>query len=162
MRDNIRAVIGEGAKACLVNYVFGGLDTLYELNREFGDQIFILAHSAGLSVMDSPDTGIGNGVFLGILARLAGAHGVMTMCPNPQNAAAMYDFYSQCIREGCVLSDEPLFTMSDRQDYLAGYIGDTPYPFAVCVPVRPEKAPAGAVTLRRLQQCGRGVAAAGT
>lgn len=84
----------------------------------------------------------------------------------------MYDFYSQCIREGCVLSDEPLFTMSDRQDYLAGYIGDTPYPFAVCVPVRPEKAPAGAVTLpecrgavgavlRRLQQCGRGVAAAG-
>ena len=60
---------------------------------------------------------------------------------------AMYDFYSQCIREGCVLSDEPLFTMSDRQDYLAGYIGDTPYPFAVCVPVRPEKAPAGAVTL---------------
>ena len=93
MRENIRAVIGEGAKACLVNYVFGGLDTLYELNREFGDQIFLLAHYAGLSVMDSPDSGIGNGVFLGILARLAGAHGVMTMCPNPQNAAAMYDFY---------------------------------------------------------------------
>lgn len=60
---------------------------------------------------------------------------------------AMYGFYSQCIREGCVLSDEPLFTISDRKDYLAGYISDTPYPFAVCVPVRPEKAPAGAVTL---------------
>ena len=93
MKENIRAVIGEGAKACLVNYVFGGLDALYELNEEFGDQIFILAHYAGLSVMDSQDGGIGNGVYLGILARLAGAHGVMTMCPNPQDAAAMYDFY---------------------------------------------------------------------
>ena len=60
---------------------------------------------------------------------------------------AMYDFYSQCIRNGYVLSDEPLFTLSERQDYLAGYIGDTPYPFAVCVPVRPEKAPAEAEVL---------------
>lgn len=89
MREHVRAVIDEGAKACLVNFVFGGLDALAELNEEFGDRIFLLAHYAGLSVMTS---GIANGVYLGLLARLAGAHGVMTMCPNPNNAAEMLDF----------------------------------------------------------------------
>ena len=48
---------------------------------------------------------------------------------------------------GCVLSDEPLFAILDRKDYLEGYIGDTPYPNAVCVPVRPDKAPADAEVL---------------
>ena len=61
--------------------------------------------------------------------------------------AYMYAFYSDCIKRGCVLSDEPLFTLSDRHDYWEGYIGDTPYPIFVCVPVRPEKAPKDAVTL---------------
>ena len=61
--------------------------------------------------------------------------------------AAMYDFYSECIRNGCVLSDEPLFTISERRDFLDGYIGNTPYPFSVCVPVRTEKAPQEAVVL---------------
>lgn len=60
---------------------------------------------------------------------------------------AMYDFYSACIRSGCVLSDEPLFTISERQDFLDGYIGSTPYPFSVCVPVRAEKEPQKAVLL---------------
>ena len=60
---------------------------------------------------------------------------------------AMYDFYSACVRRGCVLSDEPLFAISDRQDYLEGRIENEPYPYAVCVPVRPEKAPADAVVL---------------
>lgn len=61
--------------------------------------------------------------------------------------ADMYDFYSECVRLGCVLSEEPLFTISDRHDYLEGYIRNEPYPYAVCVPVRPEKAPADAVVL---------------
>ena len=60
---------------------------------------------------------------------------------------AMYDFYGQCVRRGCRLSREPIFTKSERTDYLEGRIGDTPYPFHVCVPVRPENAPKGAVTL---------------
>lgn len=59
----------------------------------------------------------------------------------------MYDFYSECIRKGCILSDEPLFTISDRQDYWEGVIREAPYPYAVCIPVRPETAPADAVTL---------------
>ena len=61
--------------------------------------------------------------------------------------ADMYDFYSECVRQGCVLSEEPLFTISDRQDYLEGYISSEPYPYTVCVPVQPEKAPADAVVL---------------
>ena len=61
--------------------------------------------------------------------------------------AAMYDFYSECIRKGHVLSSTPLFIISDRKDYLEGYISDKPYRYAVCVPVRPETAPEDAVTL---------------
>ena len=60
---------------------------------------------------------------------------------------SMYEFYSQCVKKGCVLSDEPLFTMSNRRDFLEGYIGDEPYPFYVCVPIRPRRADKDAVTL---------------
>mgnify|MGYP004571971799 FL=1 len=60
---------------------------------------------------------------------------------------AMYDFYSECVRKGCVLSDEPLFSISERTDYLEGRIGDTPFPYSVCVPVHKTKAAADAVTL---------------
>ena len=49
--ENARRVLDAGARACLYNYVFGGLDTLLELNEEFGDKLFIMAHYAGLSVM---------------------------------------------------------------------------------------------------------------
>ena len=61
--------------------------------------------------------------------------------------ADMYDFYGACIRRGCVLSGEPIFTVLERQDYLNGCIGDEPYPYWVCIPVRPESAPADAVVL---------------
>lgn len=61
--------------------------------------------------------------------------------------ADMYDFYSECVRQGCVLSEEPLFTISDRQDYLEGYISNEPYSYVVCVPVQPENAPEDAVVL---------------
>lgn len=60
---------------------------------------------------------------------------------------AMYDFYGECVRQGYHLSNEPIFTISQRQDFLNGYISDKPYPFWVCVPMRPEKAPKEAVVL---------------
>ena len=60
---------------------------------------------------------------------------------------AMYDFYGECVRKGYVLSDEPIFSVSDRRDYLDGYIGKTPYPFWMCVPVRKDKSPDEAVTM---------------
>lgn len=61
--------------------------------------------------------------------------------------AAMYGFYSECIRKGHVLSGDPLFIVSDRKDYLEGYISSEPYRYAVCVPMRPETAPEDAVVL---------------
>ena len=64
-----------------------------------------------------------------------------------EKTAAMYDFYGECVRRGYTLSDEPIFNISERTDYLEDCIGDTPYPFHVCVPVRPENAPKEAVTL---------------
>lgn len=90
---NARAVIDLGVKACLVNYVFGGLDAMAELCAEYGDKLFIMAHYAGVGVMDQPCGGIANSVFIGTLPRLAGAHAVMTMYPNRSDPAAMYDFY---------------------------------------------------------------------
>lgn len=60
---------------------------------------------------------------------------------------AMYNFYGQCVRRGYVLSDEPIFTISQRQDFLNEQISHTPHPYWVCVPMRPEKAPKEAVVL---------------
>ena len=60
---------------------------------------------------------------------------------------AMYALYHECIRKGYILSDDPLFTISDRKDFLEGYIGRDPFPFDVCVPLRANKAPAEAVVL---------------
>ena len=66
--------------------------------------------------------------------------------PSRINTTPCMIFYGQCVRRGCRLSHEPIFTISERTDYLEGRIGDTPYPFHVCVPVRPENAPREAVT----------------
>lgn len=49
---------------------------------------------------------------------------------------AMFDFYRECVRKGCKLSDEPIFVVSDRTDYLDGYIGEDKFPFHVCVPIK--------------------------
>jgi len=92
IRENIRRVIDLGAKACLFNFVFAGLDTLLETCEEFGDKIFIMAHYAGVGVMNGARGGISNSVMLGTLPRLAGAHAMMTMYPNKNNPAAVYDF----------------------------------------------------------------------
>lgn len=93
VRQNAKAIIQEGAKACLINYVFGGLDMLKELADEFGDELFIMGHYAGVSVFDAQYTGIADNVFVGSLPRLAGAHAVMTMFPNRQTHSEMYNFY---------------------------------------------------------------------
>ena len=50
--------------------------------------------------------------------------------------AAMFEFYGDCVRNGCRLSDEPIFIISDRKDYLEGFIGEENFPFYACVPVK--------------------------
>lgn len=92
IRENMRRVIDMGAKACLFNFVFAGLDTLLETCEEFGDQIFIMAHYAGVGVMNADRGGISNAVMLGVMPRLAGAHAMMTMYPNRTQPAAVFDF----------------------------------------------------------------------
>ena len=58
---------------------------------------------------------------------------------------AMYNFFHECIENGYVLSQEPLFVINERTDYLEGRIAAEPYPFRVCVPVHPESSPESAV-----------------
>ncbi len=60
---------------------------------------------------------------------------------------ASFALYSECIRKGYRLSDEPLFTISERTDYLEGYIGNEDYPIFSCVPVK-EKVPEAVVLPR--------------
>ena len=49
----------------------------------------------------------------------------------------MYDFYGECVRRGYTLSDEPIFNIQERQDFLSGRIDGTPSPL-LCL--RPRKA----------------------
>lgn len=58
---------------------------------------------------------------------------------------AMYDFYHECVENGCVLAPEPLFILNEYSGYLEGKLPDHPHPFQVCVPVFPEHAPDSAV-----------------
>ena len=64
-----------------------------------------------------------------------------------EKTAAMYEFYGECVRRSCTLSDEPIFNIQERQDFLNGRIDGTPYSYSVCVPVKPETAPSDAQTL---------------
>ncbi len=52
----------------------------------------------------------------------------------------MFDFYGECIRKGYIFSDEPIFDICERKDFLDGYIGEKDYPFYVCIPMK-EKTP---------------------
>lgn len=58
---------------------------------------------------------------------------------------AMYDFFHECVENGYVLAQEPLFIVNERTDYLEGRISTEPYPLHICVPVQPESAPESAV-----------------
>lgn len=92
MKDNAKAAIQAGAKGCLVNFVFAGMDSLAEICEEFGDKLFIMAHYAGVGAMNWQRGGIANAVYIGLIPRLAGAHTVMTMFVGDANAADRYDF----------------------------------------------------------------------
>ena len=58
---------------------------------------------------------------------------------------AMYNFFHECVENGYVLAQEPLFIVNERTDYLDGRISTDPYPLHICVPVQPESAPESAV-----------------
>ena len=49
---------------------------------------------------------------------------------------AMFALYGDCIKDGYVLADEPMFTILERDDFLKGYISNDPYVIHVCVPVK--------------------------
>jgi 2,3-diketo-5-methylthiopentyl-1-phosphate enolase len=90
---NAGLVLEAGAKACLVNYVFGGLDALAEFTEAFGDKLFVMGHYAGIAAMSADTTGIADNVFIGTLPRLAGAHSIMIPFPNRINFRAVYEFH---------------------------------------------------------------------
>ena len=57
---------------------------------------------------------------------------------------ASFNAYAECIRKGYRLSGDPLFTISDRTDYLSGHIGEKDYAMYSCVPLK-EKVPEAVV-----------------
>lgn len=60
---------------------------------------------------------------------------------------ASFNAFAECVRKGYRLSDEPLFTISDRSDYLSGHIGAEDYPLYSCIPLK-EKTPEAVVLPR--------------
>lgn len=91
MREHAKAVVGEGGKAAMVNFVSAGLDALRELTEEFGASLRFLGHYAGAGMLNSPQLGITGGVLLGTLARLAGADSVMTMFVNRADSPEAFE-----------------------------------------------------------------------
>lgn len=101
MREHAKAAIGAGAKACMVNFMFTGLDALAEICQEFGDELFILGHYAGIGVMSGEKSGIKNSVYLGTLPRIAGADGVITMFVNQGTGLAKMDYLENVQQQMC-------------------------------------------------------------
>jgi len=93
MIENTKIAIDAGAKACLVNFAFTGLDALKELCDLFSDKLFIMAHYAGVGIMNWEKGGIANPVYLGTLPRLTGVDSMMTMFPNMKDGKEKFDFY---------------------------------------------------------------------
>lgn len=58
-----------------------------------------------------------------------------------EKEAETYKFFYQCVKNGYVLTAEPLFIINERTDYLEGRLTDVPYPYYACVPVDPRYAP---------------------
>ncbi len=90
--DNAKAAIDAGAKACLVNYVLGGIDSAKDLAEEVKDKLFIMGHYAGVACFDGEKSGISDNVMLGILPRLAGLNAIMTMYPNFNDSSSVFNF----------------------------------------------------------------------
>lgn len=93
MREHAKAAVAAGAKACLINYVFTGLDAFSEICHEFEDDLFVMGHYAGIGVMGGRKCGLANPVYLGMLPRIAGADAVMTMYAAKENASELMGFY---------------------------------------------------------------------
>jgi len=92
MHENIVAAISEGSHAVMVNFVETGLDALADISDEFGDQLMILGHYAGIGSMQSEQGGIAPSVMVGYLARLAGADMVMTMFAEKKDPSGYFNF----------------------------------------------------------------------
>lgn len=101
MREHVKNIIDLGAKACLINFVFTGMDAFAEICREFGDDLFIMGHYAGLGVMNGDRSGMKNAVYLGTLARAAGADAVMTMFNGNADGLEKMDYYQNVQAQIC-------------------------------------------------------------
>lgn len=101
MREHAKAAAAAGAKACLINYVFTGMDAFSEICQEFGDELFVMGHYAGIGMVNGSKSGIANPVYLGMLPRIAGADAVMTMACSSENEEQMMDFYQNVQQQMC-------------------------------------------------------------
>ncbi len=57
----------------------------------------------------------------------------------------MVEAYEECIEKGFVISGEPIFSISERTDYLEGYLTKEPFMKTACVPVIPPEKTCGEI-----------------
>ncbi|HUC90699.1 MAG TPA: 2,3-diketo-5-methylthiopentyl-1-phosphate enolase [Paenibacillus sp.] len=88
LADNARRAVAAGANALLFNVLAYGYDALYELSRDPGINIPIVAHPAMAGAFyPSPHYGIAAPLLLGKLMRLAGAD--LVLFPSPYGSVVM-------------------------------------------------------------------------
>lgn len=81
MHHHCKDVLSAGGHAVMINFMTTGYDAMHEISQEFGDDLIIMGHYAGVGTVSSRYTGYADNVALGIFPRLAGADIVMTMFP---------------------------------------------------------------------------------
>jgi 2,3-diketo-5-methylthiopentyl-1-phosphate enolase len=112
MHETARLLIEEGARACMVNFVTAGIDALYELTEEFGNDLAFLGHYAGAGMMSSAWLGYANPVLLGTLPRIAGADMVMTMYPGTPESRGYLEFLKTVQKQKLKLGEiKPILTV---------------------------------------------------
>ncbi|MFI3284208.1 MAG: RuBisCO large subunit C-terminal-like domain-containing protein [Erysipelotrichaceae bacterium] len=93
MKKHAKYALEVGIKAVMVNFTFTGFDSFADICEEFGQDLFILGHYAGVSIYDSYKTGISNAVYLGVLPRACQADAVMTMTSKDYSSLKGLDVY---------------------------------------------------------------------
>lgn len=101
MREHAKAAAAAGAKACLINFVFTGLDAFSEICQEFDNELFVMGHYAGIGTLSGLRSGIANPVYLGMLPRIAGADAMMTMYAGGKAGVQKLDYYQNIQQQMC-------------------------------------------------------------
>jgi 2,3-diketo-5-methylthiopentyl-1-phosphate enolase len=92
MFENAKKAMEIGCDGVMINFIPTGLDALMDISTNFGKDMIIMGHYAGVGIMQSSWSGITPEVIIGTLPRLAGADMIMTMYPKSREGIEYLEF----------------------------------------------------------------------